>query len=463
MGSKLRDKRTKRLVWVDFKSIPLNPLQWDDWLTNLLQALAYPNDDLEASSIMDEIIFVPPWAKQEHYGRLLVALEQMGYRADASRYTERELNVYTFPYDWRQDNRRSAQQLGEAIERWRTYHPGVQAWILAHSNGGLVARWYIEKLGGKERVGRLFLFGSPWDGAPKIMMMLFNGLDTLFRRRFTAFGIPRRSRDMIRTFPSAYQLIPAHNPFLCDENNQTLDPFQSKNWLEDNMRNLALDGRRFNTDLGMTLSVDTLCFFGRTRPTTTAGRVSLAAQSRWNTIEWLSTASGDGTIPERSAVHTNASGKYPFVASHGDIYVNPAVLEFLRWELVDKYSLTSKELVATPSLVINFEPDKDMVSPGESIGVWATVHSKDDETPITDAQIDVRLSWRDALPGDVAQATLHQFTPAITLQSDPDTPGRYIGSLPAPQAEGYYSLTATVRAADETVPVNEIIAVEAAL
>lgn len=119
-----------------------------------------------------------------------------------------ELALYTFPYDWRQDNRLSARQLGDAIARWRKRHSGAEAWIIAHSNGGIVARWYIEKEGGKDRVGRLFLMGSPWDGVPNMMWMLFHGLDTLFRRRFNLFDIPRRSRDLFRTFPSAYQLLP---------------------------------------------------------------------------------------------------------------------------------------------------------------------------------------------------------------------------------------------------------------
>ncbi len=104
MGSTLRNKKTGQTIWVDFSTIPLNPLQWGGWLDNLLQQMAYPNDDLEAASIMNEVMFVPPWAKQEHYGRLILSLQAMGYRANPARYTEQELTCYTFPYDWRQDN-----------------------------------------------------------------------------------------------------------------------------------------------------------------------------------------------------------------------------------------------------------------------------------------------------------------------------------------------------------------------
>jgi hypothetical protein len=117
LGSKLRDKRSGEIVWVDFSSIPLNPLRWDDWVDNLFEKMAYPNDNLEPAGIMDELIFVPPWAKQEHYGRLIEALEDMGYVEGQ--------NLYSFPYDWRQDNRISARQLGEAINTWQVDHPGA--------------------------------------------------------------------------------------------------------------------------------------------------------------------------------------------------------------------------------------------------------------------------------------------------------------------------------------------------
>ena len=71
MGSKLRNKSTGQIVWTDFRSIPLAPWRWDDWLTWLLKTMAYPNEALEPAGIVDDILFVPPWAKMEQYSRLL--------------------------------------------------------------------------------------------------------------------------------------------------------------------------------------------------------------------------------------------------------------------------------------------------------------------------------------------------------------------------------------------------------
>jgi pimeloyl-ACP methyl ester carboxylesterase len=463
MGSKLRDRTTDELVWVDFGSIPLNPLQWNEWLDNSLRRLVYPNDDLEPAGIMDQVIFVPPWAKQEHYSRLIEALGGIGYRADPTRYPENELEVYSFAYDWRQDNRVSARQLGEAIERWRVHHPGAEAWIIAHSNGGLVARWYIEKEGGKDHVGRLILVASPWDGAPKAMNLLFSGFDTLFRRRFNVFGIPRRTRDLVRTFPCVYQLLPHTDPFLRNLHNEPVDLFTGAGWLEnDSQRQLLEDGRRFNEELGTTASVETLCFFGRKNPTTTLGMLSLAATGRWNSIEWRSTAAGDGTVPEGSAVHPSATQKLPFAVGHGDIYVNPAVLEILEWELIDKYQqVQERAALTTGRLTIIFEPDQDIYLPGETINLWSTVHRIKDGSPVSGARIEVQLTWRETLPGQ-AQTRQPQELLQTRLWESEETKGRYEGSFEAPMSEGYYLLRTVVRVQGESPAVlEELVAVEA--
>jgi len=463
-GSKLRDRTTGEAVWVDFASIPKNPFLWDDWVDHLLETMAYPNDNLEPAGMMDEVIYVPPWAKQEHYSRLVKALEAMGYQADPARYPETGLNVYAFDHDWRQDNRISARQLGEAIERWSVHHPGAKAWIIGHSNGGIVARWYIEKEGGKDHVDKLFLMGSPWDGSPKAMTMLFGGLETLFRRRFNPFNIAERSRDLLRTFPSFYQLIPIHDPFLRDVNNNLVDPFSDVSWLDnDQQQQCLLDAQRFNQELGTTLSVETLCFFGRKKPTTTYGVVRFEAEGDWKDIEWHATEAGDGTIAERSAVHPHAHAKLPFAVGHGDIYVNPGVLEFLQWELMDKYRAPERAEVTTPQLSVLFEPNRDAYAPNETIGLVAQVLGPEDlagqRQPVEGAAIHAQVVWQEPLPGD--EPTPSRVKPLRHQLSSAVEPGRYLGQLQAPEQEGYYQLMAVVDVIGQApITLSESILIE---
>jgi len=462
MGSRLRSRQTGDILWVDFHSIPKNPARWGDWLEGLLHSLAYPNSDLQPAGIMDEVILVPPWAKQEHYGRLFQALERMGYRADPALHAESELDVYGFAYDWRQDNTLSAQQLSTAIERWRKYHPGAQVWIIAHSNGGLVARWYIEKEGGLQYVKRLFLMGSPWDGTPKSMRMLFGGIDMLFRRRFNLLNMPQRSRDLVRTFPSLYQLVPYSRPFLYDTSGQPVDPFADSSWLaNDKQRQLLLAGRRFNQDLGTKLSVETLCFFGRKRATTTSGIVHTDAVAGWQSIEWQAHETGDGTVPEHSAVHREANQKLPFAVGHGDIYVSPAVLEMLEWQLLAQYELP-KAALATPILQVLFDVERDSYSPAEAIGLTVQVAGPPDEGgqrhPVSRAEVTAKLGWEGPLPGGgEEQAPPHPRRVRLVALE----PGRYRGQLRAPRVEGYYRLTAIVTALGQApVSLTELVTVE---
>ena len=207
---------------------------------------------------------------------------------------EAERNLYTFSYDWRQDIRTSGRQLGEAIERWHVLHDGAPAWIIGHSMGGITARWYIEKEGGKDFVERLFLLASPWNGSPKAMHSLFQGLDLFLRARFDVKKIREQTRHTIASFPSSYQILPHEGSFLRNAAGKEFDPYTHTGWLEnDDQRALLEDAIRFNRELGNNLSVETLCLFGRKRPTvsrelptsTTAacGEVSAGTPRRWET------------------------------------------------------------------------------------------------------------------------------------------------------------------------------------
>jgi pimeloyl-ACP methyl ester carboxylesterase len=263
MGSRLRDRKTGQIVWLDVPALLDRPLELGQSLENLFARMKYPNDDLEPAGIIDQIVFVPPLFKQEHYNRLLAALENMGYDLKGGPGCTKPA-VYTFAYDWRQDNRISARQLGEAISRWKQNHPGAKAWLIGHSNGGIVSRWYIEKEGGKEHVERLFLMGSPWDGAPQAMQVLLKGLDMFLMRLFGHYvDIQKLTREAILSFPSFYQIVPSRTPFLRDRNGYPVDPCIHTGWLDNERQHqMMLDARRFNEELGNTLSVESLCFFG---------------------------------------------------------------------------------------------------------------------------------------------------------------------------------------------------------
>jgi pimeloyl-ACP methyl ester carboxylesterase len=112
----------------------------------------------------------------------------------------------TFPYDWRASNRHAAQRLeGRALETlhaWRK-HSGrddAKLWLVCHSMGGLVARYFCEHLGGAEHTRAIVTFGTPHRGAVKALDALANG------KRIGPLDLSA----LVRSFPSAYELLPLY-------------------------------------------------------------------------------------------------------------------------------------------------------------------------------------------------------------------------------------------------------------
>ena len=466
MGSQLLDTQDGRTLWVDIPGLLRDPLHIPENVNHMLERLKYPNQDIVPAGLMDQVLFIPPFLKAEHYGRLLQALRRMGYQLGDTQGASTRAPVYSFAYDWRQDNRISARQLGQAIALWSDLHKPAKAWIIAHSNGGIVSRWYIEKEGGKDFVERLFLMGSPWDGAPKSLNVLMNGMDVFFVKLLNRYGIQDKLKDLIRSFPSYYQLIPYSKPFVFDANNNPVDLFKDTNWLggAEYVQRLQ-EGLRFNQELGTTLSVDTVCFFGRRKPTLTSAVVSPGAGGQWQDIEWIYTEAGDGTVPERSAVHPSvreAGRAYAFAVDHGNIYVDPQVLVQLEFELVGRYQEATRATLLTDEFTIFFAPTQDTYLPGQSIEMKATIHRNEPgNPPQSNAGIKVQMIWNQALPSQpetVPPAAL----PTVRLPESTTQPGEYAGIISAPTQEGYYRLLATVEMMGKpTLTLEEMISVEA--
>ncbi|HSK65695.1 MAG TPA: FHA domain-containing protein, partial [Anaerolineales bacterium] len=134
------------------------------------ELLRYSEDtQLKAKGILNEMVVVPNLISFDQYnllGNYLV--EELGY--------ERENNFIEFAYDWRQDVRQSARELARFVESWKVDAPIT---LIAHSLGTLVSRYYVERLGGKQKIGRLLLIGGPHQGVPKIAANLLSGVDLL--------------------------------------------------------------------------------------------------------------------------------------------------------------------------------------------------------------------------------------------------------------------------------------------
>ncbi|QXE33831.1 hypothetical protein KQY30_05535 [Streptomyces sp. GMY02] len=154
-------------------------------------------------------------------------LTQQGYPDVAGLLTGvRPEQFVTFPYDWRLSNRltaadlklRIAGELGRWTEEFRTYYPKAEddpkVTLLCHSMGGLVARHYLECLGGRETARTLVTVGTPHRGAAQAVRFLTgHGIGSGLLGRTAAALAPRlneRLTELARSFPSVGQLLPVY-------------------------------------------------------------------------------------------------------------------------------------------------------------------------------------------------------------------------------------------------------------
>jgi hypothetical protein len=272
-------------------------------------------------------------------------------------------------------------------------------------------------------------------------------------------------KDLIRSFPSYYQLIPIVNPFIRDEDNQVVDLFDDPRWLEnDHDRAFLKSALQFNRDLAEPSGVETICFYGINKVTTTAAVAHRTPAGKLTDIQWIETPAGDGTVPSRSAAHpwVNTQDRLYFPASHGDIYVNDTVFEYLNVELVGKSVGGTRAAIYLPDFNVVFEPERVFYAPGEMIHAWAQLSDPNTGEPIQDADVKMKLNFRESLPG-AEEITSPPLSEEIRLEESDQIAGRYEGSVTAPAVEGYYQLEAAIKRVNKPlVHVSELVVVEAA-
>lgn len=206
MGSELVDAGGD-VVWGLRPSL----LAREVFLGNALSRLRLPpdasDDGIRPSGLVRFPVSLPLLTGIEPYAELEQRLFRVAMRAEA---------VLSFPYDWRRSIEHAAGRLAAAAERhltsWSTTWshlpaaerralPEPKLTLVAHSMGGLVARWFAEVLGGRDIVRQIITLGTPFAGSLKIVRALADG-------SYLPFGLFAASlRDTVRTFPGAHDLI----------------------------------------------------------------------------------------------------------------------------------------------------------------------------------------------------------------------------------------------------------------
>jgi len=244
LGSRLVDNQTGEVVWGEMGPAGVSPLK-----THSLTELALPmqsgtplhqlHDQVRQDGPLDQITFrvagIP--IKVNAYAQVLATLGVGGYRDQHFRGSSRRNEVnygaehftcFQFAYDWRRDISESAAKLAQYIEEKDAYtrqqylerygieNPNIKFDIVAHSMGGMVARYYLRygnqplpddgslpvlTWEGAQRVGRVFIVGTPNRGSTQAIMEMKDGLRL-------APPMPKVPPAVSGAMPAAYQLFP---------------------------------------------------------------------------------------------------------------------------------------------------------------------------------------------------------------------------------------------------------------
>ncbi len=166
-------------------------------------------DGVKATRIFEDAMIVPGFMKIDGYTQTAQMITQNFDVVEGDIYNDawdKPANFYRFPYDWRRDNRANARILKAHLDRrlhcWRSRsgNPQAKLILMAHSMGGLVARYYLEVLGGWRDAKALFTFGTPYRGA----LVAVDALSNDYKKKFLDL------RAAMRSMTSIYQLLPIY-------------------------------------------------------------------------------------------------------------------------------------------------------------------------------------------------------------------------------------------------------------
>jgi hypothetical protein len=119
-----------------------------------------------------------------------------------------DVDVVRVPYDFRRSIADAAEEVGRAVTA-AVGDSGRQVVVVAHSMGGLVARYWIGACDGWRHTRALITLGTPHRGAPRALDWLFNG---------AGMGLLRLPKitEVLRSWPGVYELLPQYPAVLRD-------------------------------------------------------------------------------------------------------------------------------------------------------------------------------------------------------------------------------------------------------
>jgi pimeloyl-ACP methyl ester carboxylesterase len=312
-----------------------------------LEELRLEGDDpggILATRVMPDAHVVPGLVKIDGYSAVAQMIRETFDVVPGSVHEAQPANFIEFPYDWRLDNRVSAKHLQalvqDRLKRWRehSHNPNARVIFVAHSMGGLVARYYLEVLEGWRECRALVTFGTPYRGSLKALDFLVHGYKKLFVDL----------TEVMRTFPSMYQLLPIYRSLRVRDEYVRVAETEAMPGI-DPVR--ARDGLAFHREIEAKVAehlrdADYLergyalqPVVGTRQPTLQSAVLEDGRVTVDRTLpDWMDAllGDGDGTVPRASAIPIELSDAYrdSFAPErHGSLQCNRSILDDVRGRL----------------------------------------------------------------------------------------------------------------------------------
>lgn len=304
----------------------------------------HPGDGVRAVDLMPDVrLPFGVWTFDLGYSALLDFLRNTFTVVEPAVASAAPANLIIFPYDWRLSNRYNGEQLRDvvdpALERWRAHgsrYAGAKLVFICHSMGGLVARWYLDRLGGAELTRKLITLGTPHRGALNALDQLVNGVRKgpgPFKLNLTAFA---------RSLPAVHQLLPE---YACIQSGNDLAKTTEVK-VPELATDMATDAMAFHTQIDgpraqIRPGYELYPIVGFEQPTWTTGRIQDQRIIPLRTIRTRRSDGkiidaderGDATVPRLSAVPPDVdpgSAILKYAAdNHGGLVHNRTVFDEL--------------------------------------------------------------------------------------------------------------------------------------
>lgn len=249
LGSKLRDPETGKVLWGTMGNVLSHDQSYRLACPIGANDTGVAKEDLEAYAIYDSL-----WGVEYYRKVLRILREAGGYQLGDISNPKPGDSAFVFVYDWRKDIVDSAQRLSQAVEHLKHSmgNPDVKFDLLAHSEGGLVARYYA-KYGaqdvleqdfpslptgsGARNLNKVILLGTPNQGTLEALKILHQGVKKVFRPMPAAVTF---------TMPALYEMLPpAGIPSFVDLNGDpvTLDLYDPDTWVKNKLSVFADGGQ----------------------------------------------------------------------------------------------------------------------------------------------------------------------------------------------------------------------------